>query len=44
MSSDKREDWIECLLSKSGVAAAETPEIPLKQSESTEEDFTFHSR
>jgi hypothetical protein len=54
MSSDEREDWIECLLSRSDVAAAEaqspfpetlkTLEIPLRQSEGTEEDFTSHSR
>jgi hypothetical protein len=53
MSSDEREDWIERLLSGSDVAAAkaqspflktlETPEIPLRQSEGTEEDFTSHS-
>jgi hypothetical protein len=50
MSLDEREDWIECLLSGSDVAAAEaqsslleTPEIPLRQSEGTEEDFTSHS-
>jgi hypothetical protein len=50
MSSDKREDWIECLLSGSDVATAkaqslilETPEIPLRQSEGTEEDFMSHS-
>ena len=50
MSPDKREDWIECLLSRSNVATAEaqspipeTPEIPLRQSEGTKEDFTFHS-
>jgi hypothetical protein len=54
MSSDEREDWIECLLSGSNVVAAkaqsslletpETPEIPLRQSGGTEEDFTSHSR
>jgi hypothetical protein len=50
MSSDEREDWIERLLSGSNVVAAEaqspfpeTPEIPLRQSEGTEEDFTSHS-
>jgi hypothetical protein len=50
MSSDEREDWIERLLSESDVATAkaqsqflETPEIPLRQSEGTEEDFTSHS-
>jgi hypothetical protein len=53
MSLEEREDWIECLLSGSDVAAAEaqylisetpeTPEIPLRQSEGTEEDFTSHS-
>jgi hypothetical protein len=53
MSSDEREDWIERLLSRSDVVAAEaqspfpetleTPEIPLRQSEGTEEDFTSHS-
>jgi len=43
MSPDKREDWIECLLSGSDVAAAEAPEIPSRQSEGTEEDFTSHS-
>jgi hypothetical protein len=53
MSSDEREDWIEHLLSGSDVAAAEaqspfpeipeTPEIPLRQSEGTEENFTSHS-
>jgi hypothetical protein len=50
MSSDEREDWIECLLSGSDVAAAEaqspfleTPEILLRQLEGTEEDFTSHS-
>jgi hypothetical protein len=54
MFSDEREDWIECLLSGSNVAAAEaqsslpetleTLEIPLRQSGGTEEDFTSHSR
>jgi hypothetical protein len=54
MSSDERENWIERLLSGSNVAAAEaqspfpetpeTPEIPLRQSEGMEEDFTSHSR
>jgi hypothetical protein len=43
MSSDEREDWIECLLSRSDVATAKTPEILLRQSEGTEEDFTSHS-
>jgi hypothetical protein len=48
MSSDKREDWIEHLLSGSDVAAAEaqspTPETPEFLSEHAEEDFTSHSR
>jgi hypothetical protein len=51
MSLDEKEDWIECLLSGSDVAAAEvqspipeTPETSLRQSEGTEEDFTSHSR
>jgi hypothetical protein len=50
MSSDEREDWIEHLLSRSDVAAAETQsplpetsEIPSKRSEGAEENFTSHS-
>jgi hypothetical protein len=50
MSSDEREDWIKCLLSRSNVATAEaqspileTLEIPLKQSEGTEENFMSYS-
>jgi hypothetical protein len=53
MSLDERENWIERLLSGSDVAAAEaqspfletpeSPEIPLKQLEGMEEDFTSHS-
>jgi hypothetical protein len=50
MSSDEREDWIEHILSRSDVAAAEaqpltleTPKIPSERSEGAEEDFTSHS-
>ena len=51
MSSDEREDWIEHLLSRSDVTAAEaqsptleTLKIPSERSEGVEEDFTSHSR
>jgi hypothetical protein len=44
MSSDEREDWIKCLLSRFDVAAAEAPEILSRQSEGMEEDFMSHNR
>jgi hypothetical protein len=49
MTSDKREDWIEHILSEADVAVTEaqsplpeTPETPLEQSEGVDKDFMFH--